>query len=96
MPNYPKWLDELAGHAADPYKNVFIDNDMLTVSLCGRLFNGGEVRSENVHWFGKFETAIKKTECEGCKNEARNRIARGVAHRDYHAVGDAAALPESA
>lgn len=96
MVAYPAWLDEKAGHAADPYKRVYIDDKMLTVTLCGILFNGEECRTNNVHWFGKYETTIKKTECEGCVNEARIRSARGVAHRDYHAVGDAAALPESA
>jgi hypothetical protein len=96
MAKYPAWLDEKASHAADLYKRVIIEDTYMTVTLCGRLMTAEECRTENVHWFGKYETTIKKTECEGCKDEARIRLGVGVAHRDYHAVGDADSLSETA
>lgn len=89
-------MTEFKDHAVDPHKRVFIESEPLAVTLCGILMNAGELHTKNVAFFGTMDTAERKTTCQGCKDEARNRSVAGVAHRDYHAVGDADSLPESA
>ena len=92
----PRWVSAKRSHAMDPHKGVIIGSESLRLTLCGIVLDPGEVHTRNVGVFGKMSTVQDRVECEGCRNEAVGRDVSGVAHRDYHAVGDARALPDSA